>query len=164
MTGEFSWLWAVLLTVSIAAVLTLFTIWSRKETRVRAAAIAVFLVAVGASPLVAPLALSWPKQIAEGFTPGEYRVLGTKLLIGKGIYVLIDNGQNVPQYLKFPWDKDMADKIQDMLDNPENEGIKLTVPFEWSWDNNPPQFHPAPRPKVLPDKFAPEHRVPTFDT
>jgi len=164
MNGENIWLVTALLTVLVAGVLTQFVIWSRKETRIRLAAVLIFAATIYGSYYASQYPLSWPAPISQGYDPGQYKMLGVKMLAGQGIYMLIDNGVKAPRYFKFPWNKEMADKIQDMLDNPENQGIQMVLPFEWSWDQNPPQLHPVPRHKVMPDKFEPEIKRPGFDT
>lgn len=147
------------------AVMASMVIWSRRETLIRAAAFVFLLASAPAGIGALWITLGWPIPIVQGITalPGDYLVLGTKMVRGLGIFVLIDVGPGEPRYYRVPWSKDLANKIQDMLDSPESGGLMMNIkPFEWSWDQNAPQFWPLPQPKLLPDK-PPQEEAPHFN-
>lgn len=144
--------------VALAAILAILAIWARRETRIRIAAVAMFLAAAPASLGALWLSLGWPVPIITGVTamPGEYLVLGSKMIAGDGIYVLIDAGGSVPRYYRIPWSKGIADRLQDLLDG-GGAGVIMKLPsHERSWDQSPPQFWALPQPKALPDKLPGE--------
>lgn len=87
------------------------------------------------------------------------------MVINKGIYILVDLGDFPPLYLWKPWDQKTADAMQDAMAEAGREGdVFMDVPpFEWSWDQNEPQFHALPQPKVLPDK-PPQEQAPEVDS
>src|SRR3546814_8929144 len=65
-------------------------------------------------------------------------------------------------FRSLPWNREMAEKIQALMEQ-ENGGLRMTVPpFEFSWEKRkPPEVYALPQPKVLPDKprqEAPKHR------
>lgn len=150
---------AALMITLLLAIMATIAIWSRRgPARARGLAVVAFVLA---SPIAAGalgMSLGWPVPLYSGLTApaGEWVVLGVKMVVGKGIYVLIDDG-DIPRYYSLPWSNEMADKLQDMLDKGETPTI--TVPeFEWSWDRHPPTFQPLPQPRVLPPKPREEPR------
>lgn len=155
------WMMAAFLLVAIFASFTTFTIWSRRETSVRALAVAMFLATVPVSFAAVGSALSWPVPFVPVLTApgGEYKVMSVKMVQDEGIYFLLDFSEHSPRYYWTPWDSKLANKLQDMMDDPKNGGVKLKVPFDWSWDNHKPQFHPIPQPKlIVPKPRQPEPR------
>lgn len=149
--------WAVV-TLIIAWMATL-AIWSRTPKKARGLSVASFIVASPIAAVAIGAALGNPIPLVNGITSpaGEWTVLGVKMIVNRGIYVLIDNSDAEPRYFVLPWSNEMADKLQDMLD--KGEQPMVTVPeFEWSWDQHPPTFQPAPQPKILPDKPREEPR------
>lgn len=138
-------------------------VWSRRETMLRGVAVIVILVAMPGSLAALWVPLGWAVPLHGGLTAlgGDYPVLGAKMVVGKAIYVLIDTGAE-PRYYRIPWDRKLADQLQDILDNPGNAGAKISIPYEFSWNQSAPQFHPLPQPKFLPDKPRQE-RAPHFD-
>jgi hypothetical protein len=142
--------------VSVGIALTTATVWSRKNTWVRGAAVAAWIALM---PLVAGAAFfslghpaPWVQTI--NVPGGDYRVLGVKMVQDVAIYVWIDFGAEHPRYFALPWDNDTADKLQGLKDRERRGegGFNLTIPYEFSWDDNPPQFHPLPQPPAMPQK------------
>lgn len=149
-----------ILAVGLGAALASATIWSRKNTWVRSAAVASWLALL---PLVTGTTFfslgnpaPWVQTI--NVPGGNYLVLGVKMVQDVAIYVWLDFGADHPRYFALPWNNETADKMQEMLDaqrRGEIPGFKMNIPYEWSWDDNPMQFHPLPQPKMLPDKLEP---------
>ncbi|AZO29332.1 hypothetical protein [Mesorhizobium sp. M1B.F.Ca.ET.045.04.1.1] len=128
--------WLVI-TVILGLVAT-FAIWARGFSRARGLAVLAFLLA---SPIAAAslgFSLGWPVPLVDGLTlsAGEHAILGAKITIGDGIYVLIDRGEEQPRYFKIPWDPKMADKLQQALDEKGEGGeAGITVDqFRWPWE------------------------------
>lgn len=149
----------------IFGVLAFFAVWSRLRSVARGIAMVLFFVGAPVVGVAAAAGLGWAVPVIPYLTApaGEdYRVLGTKMVQGEAIYVLLDTiGE--PRYYRLPWDQETADKLQDMMDDPNNGGIVAQLPFEFSWDQNAVQFHPLPQPKAMPDKLEPEKKAPHFD-
>jgi hypothetical protein len=74
------------------------------------------------------------------------------MIVGQGIYVLIDVG-GVPRYYTMPWNKQKAQQLQDSMNRAGKDGtVTMDVPpFEWSWDTHE-TFNALPQPQVLPPK------------
>ncbi len=147
--------------LAIAAGLTTATIWSRRQTAMRGAALAAFLVLMPAIVGVGFFAMSHPAPWLQTITVpgGKYTVLGVKMVQDVAIYVWLDFGAEHPRYFALPWSNKTADELQGMLDAQrygDIPGFELKIPYEWSWDDNPPQFHPLPQPKRMPDKLEPQ--------
>jgi hypothetical protein len=155
------------LTCAMGAMATI-TIWSRVQTKLRGLSVLGFLLVV---PISAPgfaYVLGWPvpRFAAFGNPGGDYAILGTKMIAGEAIYVLLDTG-DVPRYFAFPWDKKMSDKIQELLDSEGGkEGMRMKLPpFEFSWEKRePPEVYALPQPKVMPDKPRQAEQPKRFDS
>ncbi len=151
--------------VGVGLALALTTIWSRRNTWVRGAAVAGWIALM---PLVvgsAFFSLSHPAPWMPLVTVpgGEYTVLGAKMVQDVAIYVWLDFGAAHPRYFALPWNNDTANNLQGLLDAEkygEIPGFTMMAPYEWSWDESPLQFHPLPQPKGIPDKI-PQQEAPT---
>lgn len=161
---EVASVWAVL--TAFCAALATFAVWSRGNTRLRFASVIGFLIT---SPVIAiglSFTLGWPVPMFSGINapPGDWPVLGSKMVVGEGIYVLLDTG-DVPRHYVMPWSKATSDKLQELLDS-ENGGVRMKMPpFEFSWEQRkPPEFYALPQPKVLPDKPRQEEPPTRFDS
>ncbi len=144
------------LAVVMGASLALATVWSRKNSWVRGAAVASWLVlmplVIGSSFFSLGHPAPWVQTI--NVPGGKYRVLGVKMVQDVAIYVWLDFGADYPRYFALPWDNATADKMQGLLDRERrgNGGFEIEIPYEWSWDTNPPQFHLLPQPRMMPNK------------
>jgi len=139
--------------------------WSRRQTKARALGIITFLAGSPVAAFAVAVCLGWPMPLIAGITgpSGDYTVLGSKLIPGQAIYVLIDVG-NEPRYYVLPWDQGAAETLQDASDN--GSGVNVTVPpMEFSWEQRKPlSFHELPQPKVLPDKPRQQEPVARLDS
>lgn len=138
--------------------LAVIAIWARRVTKARGLSVLAFLLASPVAAVALGAALGHPVPLINGINApvGHYGVLGAKMIVGQGIYVLIDMG-GIPHYYWLPWDKDKAGKLQDAINRAGKDGgIMMDIPpFEWSWDQHQ-SFQPLPQPKMLPDKPKPE--------
>lgn len=152
-----------LATILLAA--ALIVVWARRKTWLRAGAIPMAIVAAVGGSFTMLSTLGFAVPLIAGLTApsGEAPLLSAKLVVNEGIFITLDL-PDVPRLYWLPWNKTLADELQEMLSNPDNGGVTATVPpFEFSWDQSPPSFQPLPQPKVLPDKPAePKQTIPEF--
>jgi hypothetical protein len=155
-----AWL-AITLLISAMA---LIVVWSRRQTLYRSLAVATALLSAPAAALSLASTLGWAVPVVPMLTApgGDFLVLGAKIVQGEGIFVLLDIGSGEPRHYRLPWDQKLADKLQDILDDPNKGGVMLKIPYEPSLDTNAAQFWPLPQPKALPDK-PPQKPAPHFD-
>lgn len=146
----------------ILGVLALIAIWARGYSRARGLAVLGFLLASPVTASALGYSLGWPIPYVQGVTipEGKHPILGMKLIIGEGIYLLLDIGDGQPRYYSLPWSASDAEKLQDGMDEEADVGV-ISKPFEWSWERRT-QFYADPQPKVLPDKPQPE-RAPVYE-
>lgn len=135
------------------AALVVATIWSRKDSWLRPAAVAGFFTILPATGALVFYTLSHPAPLIPVVsTPGgEYQVIGTKLVQDEAIYLWLDMGRGHPRYYALPWDNKTADRLQDMINQQKRgkiPGFTAKVPFKFSWDRHPPEFHPMPQPVI----------------
>jgi hypothetical protein len=87
----------------------------------------------------------------------EAKVIGSYILEGSGIYLwLLLPSAGEPRYYVLPWDQATASALQKAIeDNAQHHGggVVMQIPFERSWEQREPVFHPLPQPK-LPEKGA----------
>lgn len=152
--------WAAL--ALVVGILAVVAIWARRSTKARGLAVAGFLASIPLTGGTLIYSLGWPAPYANWsfvqIKGGDFTVLGVKLVVGEGIYALLDTG-STPRYFVMPWDKEMASKLQDLMES-QREGetgeprLKLP-PMEWSWERRkPPLAYALPQEKVLPQKPA----------
>lgn len=146
---------AVYATIVIFVVLlgaALLVVWSRRDIPlIRALAAPAAIVAASAAAFTVGNTLGFAVPYIAGITAptGEAPLISAKLAPNKGIYITLDL-PGEPKLFWLPWDKEMAQRIQDLL---EGGGAMVTTPpYEWSWDTNPPTFNEMPQPKWLPEK------------
>jgi hypothetical protein len=159
-TAATLWLAIMLLISSMALIVA----WTRRQTLYRSLAVAIALLSAPVMALALTSALGWAVPMFPLLTVpgGDFLVLGAKIMQGEGIFVLLDLGGGEPRHYRLPWDQKLADKLQDMLDDPDKGGIMLNIPYEPSLDTNAAQFWPLPQPKALPNK-PPQKPAPHFD-
>ena len=139
------------------AVMAWMTIWSRRQSPMRPAAV---VLAIASTPLIAAAsfeALSYPRPLwAMWDMQGEYRVLGAKLVQNSGIYLYVEMADATePRSVVLPWNTEQARKVQDLMDEPQTGG-QFMMKYEFSWETrDAPQFYAPPQPPALPGKVAP---------
>lgn len=157
--------WLVI--TGILGIIATLAIWSRGITRARAWSVAAFLLASPAAAASLGFSLGWAVPLVQGVTlsAGEHTILGAKMIVGEGIFLLMDRGMDAPRYVYIPWNEETAKKLQDALEEKGEEGTAgmKVKPFEWSWDQGPPLFYADPQPKMLPDKIEPAP-PPTYES
>lgn len=150
----------------VLGLLATLAIWARGFSRSRGLAVGAFLLASPAAAAALGVTLGWPVPYVQGVTvpEGKHSILGVKMLLGQGIYILLDIGDGEPRYYKLPWSNKSAEELQGAQEEGGEEGeVGLIVPpFEWSWDQGEPKFYALPQPKMLPDKPLQE-AAPNFE-
>lgn len=94
-------------------------------------------------------------------------VLAKHLVEGKAIYMLLHyEGIEVPRYYQFPWNKEMAEKLQraeQAMRGGSIAGIEIIDPFQPSLEDRKfPDIHEIPWPKP-PDKEQPDREIIDLD-
>lgn len=146
--------------VALSGILASIGVWAPRRLWIRSAAVAAAgLLAVVAYASLADL-LGKPKPIglewAQRNLP-EARVIGAAFREGDGIYLWLElAGVPSPRSYVMPWDRDMAQQLQEALEQAQHEGggVRMTSPFEPSLDDRTPKFYADPRP-APPRKDAP---------
>lgn len=151
------------LAVFAVALPVIAAVWSRRETWVRLASVLFFLGMIPALAIGGATVLGLGKPVSLEFfaEDRDYQVLGSKMIIGEGIYLYLDTpGQ--PRTYALPWDQKLADQLQDAI----NKGGPVVVkglfdgtPFD---DGLPPVFWAVPQQKALPPKAEPP-RPPRYE-
>lgn len=157
---------AVIAVVLLLAALAV--VWSRRRTWLRAVAVPGAMLAGGIACVILLESLGYAVPLISGLTlpSGEQPVISAKFLVQQGIFLTVDLPAG-PRLYWLPWDRQLADKLQEMMDQAaqgQGGGVMMDVPpFELSLDHNAPQFRELPQPKVLPDKPPEPPAAPHFD-
>jgi hypothetical protein len=118
--------------------------------------------------------LGRPKSTTLELTRGgakDVKVLGSYTLEGKGVYLWVQlPNVDEPRYYQLPWDENTAKELQEAVRKNADDhggGVRMRMPFEFSWDKREPLFYPAPQPQ-LPVKpgspSAPIYQAPEQET
>jgi hypothetical protein len=148
----------VALAVSLAAI----AIWSPRRFAVKLGAMAVTLmilpVAYGSMASLLsrpkPVTLEWARaQVADA------TVIASTMREGVGIYLWLQlPAETEPLSYVLPWNKKMAQQLQDAQREAQRRGTPLNMrsPFEESWDDRDPKFYALPQPALPPkEHYAP---------
>jgi hypothetical protein len=140
----------------IAGALAAIAIAAPRRTWVRftALAVAVLFVPLGYAALSdllsrpKPVDLEWARQAT-----GEATLLGATIAEDEGIYVWLQiAGLPEPRAYVLPWNRDVAQELQDAMNEAERNGsgVVMNLPFEPSLDPREPRFHALPQPALPP--------------
>lgn len=150
-------IWATLTAYTfLAGVLLVMT-----DTARRAAAAVSLVIVAGIIGFTGSVTiLGYPAPVIPGITAlpdTDARVLGVKMIVDQGIYVLLDGeGTELPRYYALPWSEDTARALENLMADPDNTGKMMMrlPPFEWSWDVHEAAPWALPQEKTMPDKPA----------
>jgi hypothetical protein len=141
----------------LAAILAQISIWAPRKLWVKVTALvttALFLPAAYIS-LADLLSRPKPMDIEWGNVDlAEATVLGASMKEDEAIYLwLAIEGLDEPRAYVMPWSQEMAQQLQDAQRAAEAEGngVRMSQPFERSWDDRERRFYAPPQPP-LPDK------------
>lgn len=118
----------------MAAVLTGFTIWSRKDTEIRISALIIFVLLGFWTVESARRSYSHPAPYMPSITvpSGQWNVLAYHLDYGNYIYVWLDI-EGKPRSYVLTWNADTAQELQDRMGeagvaSPDDVGADMIVP------------------------------------
>lgn len=138
----------------VAAALAAISIWAPRRLSVKllAMACAAALLPLGYSAFVSLLSKPKPVEMAWFETRAdEAVVLGNAMREGEGIYLyLMLPNQIEPRSYVLPWNRDMAQQLQDAAREAGEQGeLRMRQPFEPSLDPDQPKFYALPQPKTM---------------
>ena len=145
------------LAAALVAALAHISVWAPRKVWVKVSALittALFLPAAYAS--LSDL-LSRPKPIEfqwGNLDVAEAAVIGASMKEDEAIFLWLGiEGLDEPRAYVLPWDREMAQQLYDAQRSAEAEGngVRMSMPFERSWDKRERRFYAAPQPPV-PDK------------
>ena len=146
---------------ALAAALASLAVWSRRSLAVRAGAVALLAMTLGVAYFAYSDLLSRPKPAAlelRRLNVEEADVLAAALREDEGIYLWLKlPGFSEPRYYVMPWNRRLAEELQEAMREADREGagLRMRLPFEPSLETRDvPRFYPLPQPK-LPDKSYP---------
>lgn len=126
-------------------VLSLLACWTAWISKRGATSVAAALVMIVVSGAAAAIPAGTPS--AQRPPPGQFQLLGFKLVPEKAIYVLLDVGRTEPVLYVIPWSVDSANKMQDRLNEGEPSGLVM-------------RFDESGEGEILPDRESPEPKAP----
>lgn len=149
--------WIFLFIAAGMASFALATVWARRENKVRFATVLTLVLWLPMLAWASTEVLGWHKPLwAAWRVSGEGRILAQKLVRGVAIYLYVDVGRGEPRAIELPWSDRTAEALQKALRESRRRRRRgAMLKFDWSWDNNPPQFHPLPQPQLPIPKSAP---------
>lgn len=161
--------------LGVAGLLASIAIWSHRRTMIRAFAVLLTALLVPVGYLAVTELLSQPKPMAHEWFKrhvDEATVLGVSVREGEAIYLWLRLDDSLePRYYALPWQQQLAEKLQNVVDEAIQDGAAVTIsnPFSRkSFDDlgsmnvqiiRPPQ--PPMKPPVPPPQFfnPREHRT-----
>ncbi len=159
--------------LAVVALLASIAIWSRRRTPVRTLAVVLTALFVPIGYLGTTELLSQPKPMKHEWFKrhvDEATLLGVSLSEGQAIYLWLRLDDSLePRYYVLPWQQQLAEKLQNIIDEAIRDGASVTIsnPFSRkSFDDlgsmnvqivRPPQ-PPMKPPSPLPQIFNPRER------
>ena len=147
--------------VLVTGLLTL-CVWTQRATWLKAVALATgaLLIPVGYAGYLdllsqpKPVSFEWTKRTTEIAT-----VLGSIIREEQGMYLWLQiDGIDEPRSYVLPWDRELAEELQTAQREAEENGsdLRMTMPFEPSWDDREQKFYAMPQPAMPPKDAIPE--------
>lgn len=151
--------WLALAIVALFGIASWLTVWSRRDTWARPAAVVLFLVAIPVigGALAESLGRAKPMSIAwEIDSDREYLALGARMVQDVGIWIWLDTGDPEPRSYRIPWSNEMANAIQKAMDMaPDGMEGQFIVNMDGTPDGEM-TAHPLPQPASPEPKTPPE--------
>ncbi len=141
----------------LAAILAQISIWAPRKIWVKVTALVTTALFLPAAYVSLADLLSRPKPMEiewNNVELAEATVLGARMKEDEAIYLWLGiEGLAEPRAYVMPWNQEMAQQLQDAQRAAEAEGngVRMSQPFERSWDKRERRFYAAPQPP-LPDK------------
>jgi hypothetical protein len=142
---------------ALVAVLANISVWAPRKVWVKATALLTTALFLPAAYISLADLLSRPKPIEiqwGNLDLAEATVIGSSMKEGEAIYLWLGlEGLEEPRAYALPWDQEMAQQLYDAKRAAEAEGngVRMSMPFERSWDKRERRFYAAPQPPT-PDK------------
>ncbi len=150
----------------LTGLMTSISIWAPRRVLVRVSAVLVAALFVPVSYASLSDLLSRPKPVELEWmkkTVPEATVLGSSINEGTAIYIWLQmNDQNEPRAYALPWNRDLAQQLQNAQRAAEanGSGVRMRLPFERSFDDREPKFYAMPQPALPPKGDEPEQATP----
>jgi len=154
--------------LSVIALLASIAIWSHRQTLVRTAAVVLTALFVPIGYLGVTQLLSQPKPMHHEWFKrhvDEATLLGVSVREGEAIYLWLRLDDSLePRYYVLPWQQQLAEKLQNVIDEAIRDGASVTIsdPFSRkSFDDlgsmnmqiirppQPPLKPPSPPPQIF---------------
>lgn len=154
--------------LSVIALLASIAIWSHRQTLVRTAAVVLTALFVPIGYLGVTQLLSQPKPMHHEWFKrhvDEATLLGVSMREGEAIYLWLRLDDSLePRYYVLPWQQQLAEKLQNVIDEAIRDGASVTIsdPFSRkSFDDlgsmnmqiirppQPPLKPPSPPPQIF---------------
>lgn len=89
------------------------------------------------------------KPISFAPPAGDYTVVGAKIVVNVGIWVLLDDGKSEPIYFRLPYSNQTANQLQAAMDSASGNGstvkVKIGEDGGQSYDGDPPVTGDPPK-------------------
>ena len=154
--------------LAVVAVLASIAVWSHRRTWIRALAVALTALFIPIGYLGVTQLLSQPKPMHHEWFKrhvDEATLLGVSLREGEAIYLWLRLDDSLePRYYVLPWQQQLAEKLQNIVDEAIQDGASVTIsnPFSRkSFDDLgnmsiqiirppvPPMKPPTPPPQIF---------------
>ena len=154
--------------LAVIALLASIAIWSHRQTLVRTAAVVLTALFVPIGYLGVTQLLSQPKPMHHEWFKrhvDEATLLGVSVREGEAIYLWLRLDDSLePRYYVLPWQQQLAEKLQNVIDEAIRDGASVTIsdPFSRkSFDDlgsmnmqiirppQPPLKPPSPPPQIF---------------
>ncbi len=142
---------------ALVAVLANISVWAPRKVWVKVSALVTTALFLPAAYISLADLLSRPKPIEfewGDLDVAEAAVIGASMKENEAIFLWLGiEGLEEPRAYVLPWDQEMAQQLYDAQRSAEAEGngVRMSMPFERSWDKRERRFYAAPQPPV-PDK------------
>ena len=148
------------LAVILAATLASIAIWAPRRLLVRVGALACAVLFMPLAYVGLTDLLSRPKPVSLEWWQGrtaEATVLSAQLREPDSMYLWLQlAGEPEPRAYRLPWSRDMAEQLQQALEEAEQNGTqaRMRLPFEPSLDQRERKFYAPPQPALPPKDLA----------
>ena len=117
--------------LAVTALLASIAIWSRRRTPVRTLAVVLTALFIPIGYLGVTQLLSQPKPMAHEWFKrhvDEATLLGVSVREGEAIYLWLRLDDSLePRYYVLPWQQQLAEKLQNIVDEAIQEGASVTI-------------------------------------
>lgn len=141
---------------ALACILATHGIWAPRRLGVKISALVTTVLFLPLAYAATLSLLSQPKPVHLEWWHAhadEATVLGSSLREGQGIFLWLQMADlSEPRSYVLPWDRELAQQLQDALRAAEENGsaVQMRLPFEPTLDNRDPKFYALPQPALPP--------------